>query len=386
MKALFSVARWLLPSMAMLALGAPGAGAEEAVLVASTAPGYSPGMIIPDGTAVSLPEGSRTTLLLRSGRMLELGGPFQGPIPTTQANSSALAAVTALIDQRVDMSAAGATRNGAPLTARVTGGRQITVDVEHPATYCLGPADAIALQQPAIGDQTVMLERAGNRRTVSWPADSSLAAWPADLPVADGDRFGVAGLGGATGGVTLTFRRLATPASDSAWIAQALLLGCVVQAGPALQQLRETNVAPALYLSSDRGRHPIYHSGENLRLLLQSNRDGHLYCVVRQTDGATVPIFPAGAMDDARIRGHVPFSIPGPRSSIEMSIGPPSGTDEIRCYLSSGEIGSELTSEILDGRFTPPGDRADPGKVFHGASHDTGEAWITSASLTVRVR
>lgn len=46
MKALFSAARWPLPSM-MLALGAASADAEEAVLLASTAPGYAPGMISP---------------------------------------------------------------------------------------------------------------------------------------------------------------------------------------------------------------------------------------------------------------------------------------------------------------------------------------------------
>lgn len=373
MKALLSVARWLLPSVTILALGAPGAGAEEAVLLASTAPGYSPGTIIPDGKAVSFPEGSRTTVLLRSGRMLELDGPFLGPIPTAEANSSALAAVTALIEQRVDMSAAGATRHGARASTRPTDGRQVVVEVEHPATYCLGPADTIALQQPAIGGQVITLEHAGNRRTVSWPAGNSLAAWPTDLPVSDGDRFNVVGPTGAADAI-LTFRRLATPAPDSAWIAQASLLGCVAQAAPALQQLRETIVAPALYLSSDRGRHPIYHVGDSLRLVLQSNRDGHLYCLVKQSDGATVPIFPAGATDDRRIQGHVPLSIPSPRSSIELRIGPPSGTDEVRCYLSGQDLGPEPASDVLDRRLTPPaGDRAD-------------DAWMATASLTVRVK
>jgi hypothetical protein len=359
--------------MTMLALGVSSAGAEEAVLLASTAPGYAPGMIIPDGEPLALPEGARATVLLRSGRMLELSGPFRGPIRTMAADSSALAAVKALIDQRVDMSAAGATRSGAHATERMMDGRQVVVAVEQPATYCLGPADTIALQQPAIVRQIITLEHAGNRQTVSWPAGSSLAAWPTDLPVADGDRFGVVGLAGATDAI-LTFRRLATPTSESAWIAQALLLGCVVQATPALQQLREKIVVPALYLSSDRGRHPIYHVGESLRLVLQSNHDGYLYCLVKQSDGVTVPIFPAGAMDDRRIQGHLPLSIPPPRSSIEMRIGPPSGTDEVRCYLSGRDLGSELASDALDRRLTPPaGDRAD-------------DAWMATASLTVRVK
>ena len=373
MQALLSVARWLLPSAAILALGAPGAGAEEAVLLASTAPGYSPGMIIADGKSVSLPEGSRTTVLLRSGRMLELAGPFLGPIPTAEAGSSALAAVTAMIEQRVDMSAPGATRHGAPATTRATEGRQVVVEVEHPATYCLGPADTIALQRPAAAAQTITLEHVGNRQPVSWPAGSSLAAWPTELPVSDGDRFGVAGLASRTEAI-LTFRRLATPASDSAWIAQASLLGCALQAAPALQQLRDKTVVPALYLSSERGRHPIYHIGDSLRLVLQSNRDGYLYCLVKQSDGTTSPIFPTGAVDDHRIQGHVPLSIPPPRSSIEMRVAPPSGTDEIRCYLSGRDLGAEPASDALDGRLTPPaGDRAD-------------DAWMATTSLKVRVK
>jgi hypothetical protein len=95
---------------------------------------------------------------------------------------------------------------------------------------------------------------------------------------------------------------------------------------------------------------------------------------VKQSDGATVPIFPAGATDDRRIQGHVPISIPPPRSSVEMRIGPPSGTDEVRCYLSGRDLGSEFASGALDGRITPPaGDRAD-------------DAWMATASLTVRVK
>ena len=151
MKALFSVARWLLPSITLLALGVSSAAAEEAVLLAATAPGYVPGMIIPDGKPLSLPEGSRVTVLLRSGRMLEPSGPFRGPIQTAEAGSSAVAAVKALIDQRVDMSAAGATRSGAHASERMMDGRQIVVAVERPATYCLGPADTVALQQPSPG-------------------------------------------------------------------------------------------------------------------------------------------------------------------------------------------------------------------------------------------
>ena len=377
-----------MPSLTVLALGISSAGAEEAVLLSATAPGYSPGMIIPDGKAVSLPDGSRATVLLRSGRMLELKGPFRGPIqiPTAEAGSSVLAAVKALAEQTVDMSAAGGTRSGASIVERATDGRQIVVAVEHPATYCLGPADTIALQQPALGGQAISLDRAGTPHAVSWPADSSLAAWPADLPIADGDRISVMGRAGAAD-ITLTFRRLAIPTSDRAWIAQALLLGCVTQARPALQDLLQTSVAPQLYLSSDRGRHPTYRVGERLALVLQSNRDGHLYCLAKQSDGAIVPIFPAGATDGARIQGHIPLSIPGPRLSIEMRIGPPPGRDDIRCYLSSRNLAAELPAAILDKHFTPlAGDLADdPDKAFRVGSQDAGQGWIIKTSLTVRV-
>ena len=163
MKALFSVARWLLPSITLLALGVSSAGAEEAVLLAATAPGYAPGMIIPDGKPLSLPEGARATVLLRSGRMLELSGPFRGPIQTAEAGSSAVAAVKALIDQRVDMSAAGATRSGAT---------RASDDRRPPDRRCgRAPGDLTALDRPStvalqlasLGGETVILDiGAGN--------------------------------------------------------------------------------------------------------------------------------------------------------------------------------------------------------------------------------
>ena len=233
----------------------------------------------------------------------------------------------------------------------------------------------------------MILDGAGNLRALSWPAGSLRAAWPADLPIADGDRFGVMGRPGATD-ITLTFRRIATPPSDSAWLAQAMLLGCVTQAGPALQELVETNVAPALYLASYRGRHPTYRIGERLALMLQSNRDGHLYCLAKQTDGVTVPIFPGAATNGARIQAHVPLSIPVARLSIEMRIGPPAGTDDIRCYLSGRDLDAELPAAMLDKHFTPlAGDvgESDPDKAFRGRSQDSDRAWIIKTSLTVRV-
>ena len=66
--------------MAMFLAPAAPVLAAEAVLLASTAPGYTPGTAVEAGEKLSLPEGASVTLLFRSGQMLKLRGPAEALI------------------------------------------------------------------------------------------------------------------------------------------------------------------------------------------------------------------------------------------------------------------------------------------------------------------
>ena len=162
-----------------------------------------------------------------------------------------------------------------------------------------------------------------------------------------------------------------------------MLLGCSTQAGSKLEELARSVTTPALYLASDRGRHPTYRIGEPLKIVVQSNVDGYLYCFLRQGDGSTVPVFPARATDGARLEAHVPLWIPGRRLAAELRAAAPRGTNEIHCYLAGRDLHSELPRAMLDQNFTPlPDDAARSLEKVFGA---TKGARIAAASLFLKV-
>jgi hypothetical protein len=101
-----------------------------------------------------------------------------------------------------------------------------------------------------------------------------------------------------------------------------------------------------LWLSTDRGRQPVYRPGETMRLTVQSNGDGFLYCVQRRADDTVMPVFPAGALDGARLRSHEALEIPGRRRGEPLAAGP-RGDGLVACYLADRDIGPELPHALL---------------------------------------
>ena len=66
------------------------------------------------------------------------------------------------------------------------------------------------------------------------------------------------------------------------------LAGCARQAAGAMERLREAIVPLDLYLASDRGRYPSYRRGELIELIVQTNHDAFVYCVLRDSRGSYV--------------------------------------------------------------------------------------------------
>src|SRR5271168_2659926 len=61
--------------------------ADDAVLLASTVPGYVPGMVVSPTDRLSVPDGASATLLFQSGEMLRLRGPFDGTLQQRNAKA-----------------------------------------------------------------------------------------------------------------------------------------------------------------------------------------------------------------------------------------------------------------------------------------------------------
>ena len=170
--------------------------------------------------------------------------------------------------------------------------------------------------------------------------------------------------------------------SSAAWVAAGVLAGCHEQFDRELRRLAQEVVPPELWLTSSRGRTPVYQAGEPIELTVQADTDGYLYCVVRRDDGSTVPLFPAGAADGPRLKGAVPVAIPGERRQGSVLAGPP-GMARVACWLADHDISPELPHALLDPAATRLPDRlsADLDAIFAGI----GGATLPKAALTIRI-
>ncbi len=373
----------LAPLMLPFAVHAATMPGNDAVLLASTAPGYAPGMVIAAEGRLTLPDGASATLLFRSGRMLRVRGPFEGALTAVAAQLEVEAgpgAAKALPMQGVDAAVIGGTR---AITAKRLrpAPDNVRVDPQRSDTYCLKSDDFVWIRRPSDDGGSYSLRRKGNTRALQWPVGVARIPWPDDVPIEDDDRFEFIVDGAAK--VMVTFRVMANrPASDAAWVAEGILRGCRDQFDPALEQLAKAVVAPELWLTTDHGRAPVYHSGEPIQVTVQSSSDGYLYCLRAWNGGEAMPVFPTSATNDARVRGAVPVAIPGPRQGTELWAGRP-GTEELRCWLTDRDISAELPNGFFasSARTLPDAIAGDPDKLSAGA----GAGRNAKASLMFRI-
>jgi hypothetical protein len=368
--------------MAMVLAPAAPVLAAEAVLLASTAPGYTPGTAVEAGEKLSLPDGASVTLLFRSGQMLKLRGPAEAtiemPAPSrSEGLASAMAEAFRL--RGVDASVIGATRALGVAPPRPQP-QDVSVELQRSGTYCVSPADSVWLVRATTGPNELSLRRRGSERSLAWPAGAARIEWPSDVAIEDGDSFEVVAEGRALS--MLTFRTVAGAApSDPASIAEGVLLGCHEQNEAALRRLARSALPPELWLTTDRGRTPAYRPGDPITLTAIAGAEGWLYCVARRADGTASPVFPAGG-DSARVPAAVPVSIPGPRRSAELHAGR-AGTEQVRCWLADRDIGPELPHalHVPSGARLPDSLAADLEAVFGGMRGSR----IARASLEIRV-
>lgn len=320
--------------------------ADDAVLLASTVPGYVPGMVVSSTDRLSVPEGASATLLFQSGEMMRLGGPFEGTLGQQQvkAGENSVAMLADLFRLHgVDATMIGGTRSTGPVRAG-SPIEDVAVDPLRSGTYCVEPATSVWITRPAGDPRVYAVRRKGSSRALGWPSDAARAEWPADVPIEDGSQFEIATDG--TARTTVTFRIMPSAVTTApAKIASGILLGCHDQFDTELRRISRSATRPELWMTSDHGRRPTYHQGEPVALTVMAEMDGYLYCVAARADGSATPIFPAGAIDGAQVRGSVALSIPGNRQPVGLIAA--SGLEQIRCWLADRDITPELPHALL---------------------------------------
>jgi hypothetical protein len=314
---------WTTPVLA--AAADPG---TAAVVLASTAPGYMTGQVLTGGM-VEVPDGASTVFLLSSGQAITIKGPYAGSLASRKpvAKRDSLAQLLAPGQDRSQIGGARSLGEARP------GGRLI-LDPAQGGSFCLAPDTEVALARPADpAFDTVELRQAGRVVTLRWPEPDQMLPWPPELPLAQGAAVTVRS---ARTGATrrLEFRSMGGAAglSDTAHAAALALAGCSRQAEAALGRLRDAMVPLDLYLASDHGRYPVYRAGEPVRLMVQVNRDAYLYCMVRDTAGRMLPLFPP-LPGQARVESRRALSLPGPVGG---------DASEIRCMASERDLAADL--------------------------------------------
>ncbi|XKH36153.1 DUF4384 domain-containing protein [Azospirillum doebereinerae] len=289
-------------------------------------------------------------LLFASGRTLRIKGPYAGPFDSLRDKSQDTGARPSLgglvSSERFVQTDLGAARTfGSPLNKAAE--RAFAIDPGIAGTYCVPAGGKPVLTRPRDGALTsVALSGAGREApvTVTWTGDAP-ALWPTDLSLADGAEIRVGGPDG-TPRHTLRFRTLDPPPNGTPnGAALALRLagaGCARQAAALLTPLRDLVVPLDVYLAADRGPQASYRPGDPIRLVLQANRDAHVYCYLRNTRGQLIPLFPAGSGTSAAVAADTPLTMPGERMTLPLQAGETAGDMEVRCVAADHDLGGDL--------------------------------------------
>lgn len=327
--------------LALATLDSTSARADEgsiAVVLAATAPGFATGQLLRQPT-IDVPDGASVTFLLASGQSVTVKGPYTGELARLRPVRTA--GLGEIMSAGVDRSEIGGTRSFTAATPADAPAAP-TIDPAAGGVWCLPPSVMPRLARPAdpTFDELELRDESGGREVrLSWTGGDELA-WPGEL-AAGPARLTVTSL--RTGAERhLELRVLPMSKRNEAARAAALsLAGCARQAAGAMERLREAIVPLDLYLASDRGRYPSYRRGELIELIVQTNHDAFVYCVLRDSRGQVLPLFPPQPAQ-AHIRNGMPLRLPAAASPFALRAGPGLDGGEVRCIASEHDLAREL--------------------------------------------
>lgn len=292
-----------------------------AVVIASTVEGYAAGDPV-DDDAIRVPDGASLVLLLADGRLVEIDGfyqgPVEGPVQAPETRRGALLNATS-----VDESILGGARGVGDTPGPEDG---VAVAAGTAVAICGSGGSWPALRRGP-GLEGPLTVTAVGAEALDWPADRSRLVLPATYAAA-----GPLDLRDSGGHIVarVVLRPLARPADLAEALTALAGAGCRQQAAALAVRLRDQTVGLDLAIDSDRGRRPRYRVGEAIRLVVRVNRPSHVHCLIRDTEGGRVPIYPpAGSIGP--VAPQTAVEIPDDALPMRLSAAPPAGVTSVRC-------------------------------------------------------
>lgn len=101
-----------------------------------------------------------------------------------------------------------------------------------------------------------------------------------------------------------------------------------------------------LYLSSNKGKNPLFKIGENMTLAVRTRNDSFLNCFYLQADGIIFKILPNKFMPSSKIQGGFMQKVPSAGMTFSFEMTPPSGVEAVKCFATDRDVSKDVEGQI----------------------------------------
>lgn len=185
-------------------------------------------------------------------------------------------------------------------------------------------------------------------------------------------RLSLRGAGGQAASAGMRIRRDGIP------------VGLLTASSPSVERMVTGPVD--LKLSSDRGQRPVYAVGDSAQLIVQTARDGYLYCFHQSSapaGGGIIKIFPNPYHRDPHVAGQSNVRIPASEMDFALRVQGPAGIEHVRCFVADRDVSAALPAQIAADGLVPLDVLSldDVGQVFRALP----AAQVAEASLVMTI-
>lgn len=214
--------------------------AADSVVVASNAPGITPGQNVKADEPLQIPKSASVTLVFESGKTLTVKGPHSGPMGAVGEGGGDGRLLTALTDLLLgsgrETEATGAMRQDAIPASPPD---PWVIDIGRAGDHCVPAGGPVKLWRAAKTRNLLLKNLADKSKSVTdWPAETNTLEWPSQVTLDGGTEY-LARVKGSRNPtrfvVHLVPADLPSDAHRAVWMADK---GCVEQAKRLLTLLR----------------------------------------------------------------------------------------------------------------------------------------------------